>query len=133
MFIFTKEILNGKVHFFVHWFAQVNNQKTTVKKKITYFLLLNSHFLKNIAKFFTARSLDVRFWDLLYFICLKFNPQYSYLLLLRKKMCWFSSYFWQGKVRNIWCIFTKSQRLCLHKILTLVRPRKLIAVNFTFL
>ena len=36
-------------------------------------------------KFFTARCLDVRFWDLLYFICLKFNPQYWYLLLRREK------------------------------------------------
>ena len=34
MSTFTQEILNGKVH----WFVQVNRQKTTVKKKITYFL-----------------------------------------------------------------------------------------------
>ena len=31
------------------------------------------------------------FWDLLYFICLKFNRQYWYLLPRREKMCWFSS------------------------------------------
>ena len=57
----------------------------------------------------------------MYFICLKFNSQYWYLLLRRKKICW-----------NFCGIFTKSERLCLRKILTLVRPRKLIAVNFTF-
>ena len=35
-------------------------------------LLLYPQFLK-------SPCLDVRFWDLLYFICLKFNPQYCYL------------------------------------------------------
>ena len=36
-------------------------------------------------KIFTTRCLDVRFWNVLYFICLKFNPQYWYLLLRREK------------------------------------------------
>ena len=87
-----------KSSFFVHWFVQVNRQKTTVKKEITYFFknYVASLFLKKSlqsAIFFTTWCLDVRFWDLLYFICLKFNPQYWYLLLRREKMCWFSSYF----------------------------------------
>ena len=38
-----------------------------------------------ICKCFTTGCLNVRFWDLLYFICLKFNPQYWYLLLRREK------------------------------------------------
>ena len=36
--LFLNRILNRKVNFFVHWFVQVNRQKTTVKKKKTYFL-----------------------------------------------------------------------------------------------
>ena len=82
-------------------------------------LFLCSQFLKKslqFANFFTARCLDVRFWDLLYFICLKFNPQYWYLLLYSRKTCWFRSYFLQGKGRNFCGIFIKSQKLCLHKI-----------------
>ena len=82
---------------FVHWFMQVNRQNT-VKKKITFYknniAFLFTFFSKVLAifKFFTARCLDVRFWALLSFICLKFNPQHWYLLR-REKMCWFSSYF----------------------------------------
>ena len=58
-------------------------------------LLFYPQFLKKslqFAHFFTAQCLGLRFWDLLNFICLVFNPQYWYLLL-RKKMRWFSSYF----------------------------------------
>ena len=68
--------------------------RNTVKKKITYFLKnyvasLFTFFEKVFAifRFFTARCLDERFRDLLYFICLKFNPQYWYLILRREKMC----------------------------------------------
>ena len=71
-----------------------SRQKTTVKMKITYFLKnyvasLFTFFEKVIAicKFYTTWCLDVRFLDLLYFICLKFNPQYWYPLLPREKMC----------------------------------------------
>ena len=81
---------------FVRWFVQVNRQKITVKKKITenYCKIRRKYFLKNYVSslltvfenvlaicnfFFTARCLDVRLLDLLYFICLKFNPQYCYL------------------------------------------------------
>ena len=65
----------------VHWFVQVNRQKTTGKMKITYFLknyVASLFFICKFLKiaFFTARYLDVRFWDLLYFICFNFNPQY---------------------------------------------------------
>ena len=71
---------------FVHWFVQVSIQKTIVKKKITYYLKNYVAYLFTIfeeslqfAIFFTARYLDIRFWDLLYFICLKLSPQYWYL------------------------------------------------------
>ena len=66
---------------FVHWFVQVNRQKTTMKKKITYFskiILLSLFTILAICKFF-YRCLYVRFRDLLHSICLKFNPQYWYL------------------------------------------------------
>ena len=67
MFIFAKEILNGQ---FI--FVQVNRQKTTVKKKITYFL---KNYVASLFTFFEK--------VLLYFICLKFNPQYWYFLPCR--------------------------------------------------
>ena len=67
-FTFTKEILDEKLYFFVHLLVQVNRQKTTVKKSITYFLknyvaFLFTFFQKLfvICKFFTARCLDVTF------------------------------------------------------------------------
>ena len=101
----------------------INRQKTTVKKKITYFMkkfvASSFTFFEKVfaaGKFFTTRCLDIRFWDVLYFICLKFNPQYWYLLLYSTKTCWFRSYFLQGKGRNFCGIFIKSQKLCLHKI-----------------
>ena len=77
-----------KKFIFLHWFEQVNGQKTNVKKKENnlffskIMLLLYSQFLKKslqVANFFTARCLDVRFWDLLNFICLTFNPQHCHL------------------------------------------------------
>ena len=73
-----------------HLFEQVNRQKTTGKKKENnlFFEKLCCFFIHNfwtspcnlqILYSFTARCLDVRFWDLLCFICLTFNPQYCYL------------------------------------------------------
>ena len=117
---------------FVHWFMQVNRHKTTVKKEIT-------HILKNfvtslftffekffaICKFFTAQCLDVRF---LYFTCLKFNPQYRYLLLCKEHVCWFG----EGKGRNFCCIFTKSQKLCLHKMFAIGSTMKINCREFYF-
>ena len=85
-----------------------------------------------ICKFFAAWCLDVRFWDPLNYICLKFNPQYS-SLLLREKMCWFSSYFQQEEGRNFCSIFTKFQKLCLHKTFNIGSITKINSVNFTFL
>ena len=56
----------------------------------------------------------------MYFIYLKFNPQYWYLLLRREKMCWFSSYFKQ------------SQNLCLNKIFNIVSTTKVNCRDFYF-
>ena len=136
MFIFAKMILNGKVHFFVHWFMQVNKQKTTVKKKIAYFskimLLLYSQFLKRFlqfAIFFTTRCLDVRFWDLLYFIHLMFNPQYWYLLLHFVDLV---VIFNKGREETFAVSLWNCKSCVCIKYLTLVQPRRLIAMNFTF-
>ena len=109
---------------FVHWFVQVHRQKTTLKKK-TYFLKnhvasLFTFFEKvfAICKYFTTRCLDVRFWGLLYVICLNFSPQYWYLLLRREKMRWFNSYFWQGKGRNFGGTLQNRKRCLCVKYLT---------------
>ena len=55
----------------MHWFAQVNRQETIVKKKIIMSPLYLQFLKKSLqfADFFTARCLDIRLWDLLYFIC----------------------------------------------------------------
>ena len=120
-------------NFSVHWFMQVNRQKTTVKKKITYFLKnyvasLFTFFEKvfAICKFFTARCLDVRFWDLLYFICLKFNPQYWYLLLCRGEYVDLVVIFSKGKEETFMVSLQNCKSCVCIKYLTLVRPRKLI-------
>ena len=64
-------------------FATQKKKFSVVKNKTTYFLKnyvasLFKFFEKifPICKFFTTRCWDVWFWDLLYFICLKFNPKY---------------------------------------------------------
>ena len=92
MFTFTKYIFHKKF-IFCALICAINRQKI-VKKEITYFLKnyfssLFTFFEKvfAICKFFTARCLDARYWDLLYFI-LKFSPQDWCFLL-----CWFSRYF----------------------------------------
>ena len=96
--------------------------ENTVKKKITHVASLFRFFEKVFAvfNFFTAHCLGFRFWGLCCFICLKFNPRYWYLLFPREKMCWFRSYFQQGKGRNL-------QKLCLHKIFGIGSTTK---VNF---
>ena len=137
MFTFTKQILNGKVnlfvHFFIHWLTQANRQKTAVKK-ITYFLKKYSASLFTlfevfaICKFFTTRCLDVRFWDLLYFIFLTFSPHYRYLSVFHIVV------IFNKRRENIFAVSSQNGKSCVCiKCLALVRARKLIAVNFTFL
>ena len=108
-----KKFLMEKFIFF-HWFVQVNRQKTTVKKKITYFFLnyvasLFAVFEKVLAIckfFFTARCLDVRFWDLLYFICLTF------IVLLSCSI--FSAHlFLRTPLDGCFCVFFFAERKCI--------------------
>ena len=124
---------------FLHWFVQVNWQETALKKKITYFLKtyvasLSTFFEKvfAVSKFFTAQCLDVRCWDFLYFICLKFSPQYWYLPLCKEKMCWFGVF--NKKREETFAVSLQNRKSCVCiKYLTLFRPRKLISVSFAFL
>ena len=76
-----------------------------------------------ISNFFTAQCLDVRFWDFLHFICLKLNLQYWYLLLGRKRMCWFVFVFNKGR-EEAFAGSLQNRKSCL----SLFRPRKLISV-----
>ena len=117
-----------------------SRQNTTVNLKITYFLksyvaYLFTFFEKvfAICNFFSARCLDERFWGLLYFICLKFNPQYLYLFLGREKIVDLVVIFNEGK-EETYAVFLQNRRssVCMN-YLTLVRQRKLILVNFAIL
>ena len=64
---------------FVHWFVQVKGQKTTVKKKTTYFLknYVPSLFtvFENVLEtiFFYRSVFRCKVLNLLYFICFKFK------------------------------------------------------------
>ena len=86
MFTFTKEILNGKVHFCALVCASKKLQNYRKEENNFFFEKLCCFFIRNfwnspcnLQIFFTARCLDVRFWKLLYFICLNFNSEYIYL------------------------------------------------------
>ena len=65
------------------------------------------------------------------FICLKFYPQYWYLLLRTEKIFWFSSYFWQGKGRNFVVSLQNCKNCVCIKYLTLDQLLKSIVINFT--
>ena len=127
IFTFTKEILNKKSHFFVHWSEQVNRQKITVKKKIIWFLKndvasLFTFFEKvlEICTFFTDLCLDVRFWDLLYLICLKFN---HFFFAVRKCVNLVVIF---NKERDLY----KTAKLCLLKIFILCWTTKVNCHEF---
>ena len=117
-----------------------SRQNSTANIKITFILKnyvvsLFTLFEKVCAfcNLFTARCLDVRFWDLLYFTCLKFNPQHWYLLLRRRKCVDIVVIFNKGK-EETFAVFLQNRKSCVYiKHLTLVQPRKLIPVNFAFL
>ena len=80
----------------------------TVKKKITYFkkssvasslTLFEKVFA--IFKIFTVWCLDVRFRDLLYFICLKFSLQYRYFLSAGRKCADLEVTFKRGREETL--------------------------------
>ena len=112
---------------------QVNRQKTTVKKKIAYFLknYVTSLFIFfekvfAICKLFTARCLDVVFSDFLCSICLKLNPQYWYVADLVVILNKATEETFAASLQN------RKSCACI-KRLALVEPPNLFAVNFTFL
>ena len=124
---------------FLHWFVQVNRQKTAVKKKITYFLKsyvasLSTFFEKvfAISKFFTALCLDVRCWDFLYFICLSSVHSIGIFLFARRKCVELVNVF--NKREETFAVSLLNRKSCVcRKYLTLFRPRKLISESFAFL
>ena len=79
-----------------------------------------------ICTFFTVLCLDVRFWDLLCLICLKFNPQYWYLLLRIEKCVNLIVIF--NKERDLY----KTAKLCLLKIFILCWTTKVNFHEFSF-
>ena len=89
---------------------------------------LYSHFPKKsiICKFFTTWCFDVRFWDLLYFICLKFNPQYWHLLRRGGGCVDLVVIFNKGREETFMASLQNCKSCVCIKYLTLVRPRKLI-------
>ena len=117
----------------MHRFVQVNRQKTTVKKKITYFLkklccFFIHMFLKNSLQLSSFLPLGV--FEVFCVLYLKFNPHYLYLLLRMEKCVDLVVIFNKGI--NFCGIFTNRESCVYIKYLTLARSRKLIAVNFTF-
>ena len=117
---------------------QVNRQKTTVKKKITYLL---KNYVASLFAFFEVFAI-CKFFNWSVFRCDVLRPFLFYLFEVqstvlvssssqRRKCVDLAVIFNKG--RNFCGIFTKLQRPSLLKILTLVQSRKLIAVNFTFL
>ena len=132
----------------MHLFVQVDRILLWFKIKIKRFNIKITYFLKNhvpslftfskvfaICKFFTTWCLDVKFWILCFFFCFFFEVWSRVLVSFfhRKKMCWFSSYLIKREGKKLGSIFTKSRKLCLHKIFNIVGPRKLIPVNFVIL
>ena len=91
MFIFAKEILNGQ---FI--FVQVNRQKTTVKKKITFFL---KNYVASLFTIFEKVFAICKFFYRSMFRCNVLRPFVFYLfevqftVLASPYYCRFSSYF----------------------------------------
>ena len=120
---------------------QVNRQKNTVKKKTT-------HFLKNcstslftffekifaICIFFIAWYLDVRFCDLLHLFVSSTFHRVGISFFAVRKCVDLVVIFNKGRGVTFAVFLQNCKKLCLHKkYLTLVRPRELITINFTFL
>ena len=123
---------------FLHWFVQVNRQKTAVKKKITYFLKgyvasLSTFFWKSLCNFqiFYRSVFGCKVLRLSVFYLFKFSPQYWYLPLCKEKMCWVGVF---NKREETFAVSLPNRKSCVCiKYLTLFRPRKLISVSFAFL
>ena len=136
----SKSAVFSRYFTFVHWFVQVNRQKTTVKKKKTYFLKYYVAFLFAffekvfaISKFSTARCLAERFRDM----CILFVWSSVYgidiFLFAGRKCVDLVVIFNKGREEHF-AVSLQNRKDCVCiKYLILVRPRKLIAVNFTLL
>ena len=82
---------------------------------------------------FTSRCLDVRFWDFLCLICLKFNPHISIFFFAGRNYVDLAFVFNKGR-EETFAVSSKYCESCVRiKYLTLAGPRKLISVNFALL
>ena len=122
-FTFTKEILDGKF-FFVHWYVQVNRQKATVKKKLTYFLEKLCCFFVHI---FWKSLCDLQIFYHSMLRCKVFRPflflfvwspihSIGIFFFARRKYVDLVDISNVGRGRNFCGIFTKLEKLRLHKI-----------------
>ena len=84
-----------------------------------------------ICKVFTARCLDARFWDLFYFIVWCSVHSIGIFFFAERKCVDLVVIFNEGW--NFWGIFTKSQKLCLHKIFNIGSTSKVNCRKFYFL
>ena len=137
----------------MHLFVQVDRILLWFKIKIKRFNIKITYFLKNhVPSLFTFfESLcNLQIFYHVVFRCKVLNPLFFFCFFFfvfffevwsrvlvsffnRKKMCWFSSYLIKREGKKLGSIFTKSRKLCLHKIFNIVGPRKLIPVNFVIL
>ena len=116
-----KKFLTEKFIFLCIGLRKYIDRKLLWKRKIFFWKIIASLFtflekVFPICNFFTAWCLDVRFWDLLYFICLKFKHSIGIFFFAERKCVYLVVIFIKG--RNFCGIFTKSQKLCMHKIRT---------------
>ena len=122
----------------MHWFAEVNRQKTTVNKKITWKILfiLYSIFRKglcNLQIFYRSvfRSKVLR--PFVFFFVWSSVHINGIFFIARRKCVDLVVIFHQGRDETF-AVSLQNRKSCFCiKYLTLVRPRKLIVVNFTFL
>ena len=123
------------------FFCALSRQKTTVKKKITYFFEKSCCLFVRI---FWKKLCNLRIFYRSVFRCKVLKP--FVILFAWSSIHGIDIFFFvwkkyldlvvisnKARGRNFCSMFTKSQKLCLHKYLTLVWPLKLIALNFTFL
>ena len=111
-----------KSSFFVYWFVQLNKQKTTLKKKISY-------FLKNC-----VASLFI-FLEKVFAIC-KFFTAWCFetfcILFIWSSIHSIGIFFAGRKCVDLVVIFNNVFHLCLHKIFNIVSTTKVNYREFYF-
>ena len=137
LFIFVHWFGHWLLYWFVHWFGQVNRQKATLKKNNLFFEKLCCYFIhifpKSLCNFFTARYLDVRFWDLCILFVWSSIHCIGIFLFTGRKCVDLVVILKKGKEETFAISLQNRKRCFCLKYLTLFRPRKFIAVNFTFI